>query len=740
MDGDAMAPNDKAVTQTLEAIRKDQQSGDQASAKTALDRLANDAIISTHPAFHAIYGVVLMLSGETTSGKNHLESASSEAPRFSSWASDLGFGLLLCGDLKKAEALLKHATRLPSPDAAAFNRMGAISLFLDDLANAKIAFINALAIEPHKAEIHSNLGGVLARLGMLSEARFQYEKALSLMPELPQAKAGKHAILIEEEKTDLLILEIEDEIENEKDLEKIQAKKRYLASRLHSAGRFEEACERLNELILENPMDTHSLVQLAAILADRSMHPAALAVLLQAETNEPDNILVLSMMVKSLTETGGINQAHACVERLFVHHPESPLAFIARATLSSAKEAHEDAEKDLRHLTNHFPGMVEGWTLLGHTLMVMGRLHEAAACFERGAALNPFAFSSLIDAHIFPNDPGVIEKLEALSHNPLIHSESRASLSFALCQLFEKKQVYEKAFSFAEKGNKLAMRSHVYSEEKFLTMAEEMQAIFTPELFKKFDGKGSPSGRPIFIVGLPRSGTTLTEQMIASHPSVHGAGELGLIPAITSLMPRVTKSPLSFPGCMRGFEPWMAAHGATYYLKRIKALNNEKPRITDKLPHNFLYLGLIAILFPQAKIIHVTRDPRDVAISTFFTNFKYRDGVMGFAFDLKTIGRMIRLHDRLMTHFRSVLPVPLYHLSYERLIEHPEPVLKDLFAFLEISWDDRVLNFNRKKGAVKTASLWQVRQPLYQSAVNRWKHYAPFLTPLFEIIGFPSSI
>lgn len=729
-----MIPDDLTVIHTLDPLRKAQQAGDPVAAKTALDLLL-DEHMSAHPAFQALYGVSLLLSGETEAGKKGLQAILCETPRFSSWASDLGFGLFLTGDLKKAREALEQAITLPAPDAAAFNRLGAITLLLDDLAGAKSAFLNALLIDPDKAEIHSNLGGVLARLGELSEALSYYEKALSLMPDLPQAKSGRHAILIEQGRSDIVILDIEEEIEKEVDPEKIQAKTRYLAARLHSAGRFEEAVQRLRELIYKNSEDILSLIQLAGLLADRSLHQAALAVLKQAKTRDPENIVVLSMMVKSLTETEQLDQALSCVEALFAHHPEAPLSYIARATVLSALDAHGDAEKDLRHITDHFPGMVEGWTLLGHHLMVAGQMDEASTCFENASSLNPFAFSNLIEARIFPDDPTVLEKLELFSKNPLHHAESRAAMSFSLCRVFEKNQEYEKALRCAERGNTLAMRAHAYNEEKFLKMAEEIQTIFTPELFKKFNGAGSPSTRPIFIVGLPRSGTTLTEQIIASHPAVFGAGELGYIPSITLLMPRVAKSRLAFPGCMKEFEPWMAAHGASYYLKKIFAMNREKVRVTDKLPHNFLYLGLIAILFPRAKIIHLTRDPRDVAVSAFFTHFKYRDGIMGFASDLKTIGRMIRLHDRLMAHFRSVLPVPVYGLSYEALIGHPEPVLRDLFSFLDLHWDERVLDFHREKRPVKTASLWQVRQPLYRSALDRWKNYEPFLSTLFDTLG-----
>lgn len=726
--------DDQTAINLLDPARTLQQSGDHGAAKAALDRLFHEDI-GRHPAFQAIHGVVLILCGEVQSGTEKIKAVSDTHPRFSSWASDLGFGLLLAGNLDLARQTLEIATHLPTPDATAFNRLGTVYLLSDDLLAAHNAFLHGLSKDPSKAEIHSNLGGVMVRLGRLTEALGYYENALSIEPELHQAKNGKYAILLELEQAETAVLNIEEEIENEDRPEIIHNKKRYLATLLHAAGRFEEAISLLRLLIREDPADIPSLIQLANLLADRSMHHAAVSVLEQATKAEPENLYVLSLMVKSVTETGKYDKALSCAESLFSHHPCEPASFLARANVYSAMENHEDAEKDLRHVTENFPEMVEGWGLLGHHLMTTGRLDEAVACFENASLLNPFAFSNLIEARVFPDDPKIIDKLETFAKNPLHHTESRAAISFSLLKLFEKKESFDRAFEFAETGNRLAMRTHIYAEDKYIKMAETVKTIFTKEMFEKFKGGGSPSTRPVFIVGMPRSGTTLTEQIIASHPDVFGAGELGLIPNVTALMPRVIKTQTPYPACMDRFQKWMADHAAAYYLKKIYAMNQTAKKVTDKLPHNFLHLGLIAILFPYAKIIHVSRDSGDVAVSNYFTNFKYKDGVMGFAFDLGTIARMIQIHDDLIAHFKSILPMPVFDLSYESMTENPEKTARDLLSFIELPWDDRVLDFHKTQRAIKTASAWQVRQPIYQSSKKRWKHYQAHLKAFFEALN-----
>ncbi|MBU0994465.1 MAG: sulfotransferase [Proteobacteria bacterium] len=731
-----MTLDDHTVSTQLDPIRALQQSGDHEAARAALDSLCHEGIRS-HPACRSIYGVILILCGDSETGKKIIESITSISPRFSSWASDLGFGLLLTGHPDLARQHLECATHLKAPDATAFNRLGTVCLLADNLQAAQTAFANGLARDPGKAEIHSNLGGVMVRLGQFAEALSHYEKALSIDPDLPQAKTGKYAILLELEQTETAVLDIEEDIEKERNPEIIRNKKRYLAALLHSAGRFEEATHHLRSMIIEDPADIQSLIRLAGFLADRSMHHAAIAVLQQAAKAEPENMTVLSLMAKSFTETGKPDKALACVETLFSHHPEEPAAFLSRASVYSSMEKHEDAEKDLRHITENFPGMVDGWGLLGHHLMTTGRLDEAVQCFETASCLNPFSFSNLIEARVFPDNPKILEKLETFARNPLHHTESRAAISFSLSKVFEKKESFDKAFDFSEMGNRLAMRTHVYHEDRYIKMAKTIKSVFNKDMFQKFKGGGSPSTRPVFIVGMPRSGTTLTEQIIASHPDVFGAGELGIIPTITALMPRVIKTKTPYPDCLGLFQKWMAGHAASCYLKKIYAMNQTAKKVTDKLPHNFMHLGLIGIMFPEAKIIHVSRDKGDVAVSNYFTNFRYKDGIMGFAFDLGTIARMIKMHDELMAHFKTVLPMPVFDLSYESVIENPEQTARDLLSFLDLPWNDRVLDFHQTKRAVKTASVWQVRQPVYQTSKKRWKNYETHLKPFFEAFSSP---
>jgi hypothetical protein len=234
---------------------------------------------------------------------------------------------------------------------------------------------------------------------------------------------------------------------------------------------------------------------------------------------------------------------------------------------------------------------------------------------------------------------------------------------------------------------------------------------------------------------MPRSGTTLVEQILASHSRVFGAGELGCVPAITTLMPRVIGTDRRYPECLPDFKPWMAGHAAAYYLKKLQVLDGTAERVVDKLPHNFLHLGLIRAIFPNAAIIHVRRDLRDVAVSNYFTNFRQRHGGMGYAFSLEDIGHMANDYLKIMRHWDTLLPDPPLLVRYEELVDDPEGLTRRMLDFVGLDWEPDVLRFHQTRRTVRTASAWQVRQPLYSSSLARWRRYAEHLEPLLNVLG-----
>jgi len=259
--------------------------------------------------------------------------------------------------------------------------------------------------------------------------------------------------------------------------------------------------------------------------------------------------------------------------------------------------------------------------------------------------------------------------------------------------------------------------------------------VFTRDFIEKNKFLGSDSEVPVFIVGMPRSGTTLTEQIISSHPQVMGAGEVVFWGRAPDAIPYTLGSMNEYPECVTEMSVPKAKGIADKYLELIRKIvgpDTQSQRITDKMPHNFVHLGLIAMLFPNARIIHCKRDVMDNCLSIFFQNF---GGAHPYAYDLINLGHHHLEYQRLMAHWHEALPGRIFDLNYEDVITAPEYWSRRLIEHVGLEWDDACLSPHRLERTVKTASHWQVRQPIYKTSVQRWKNYEPHLGPLKELLG-----
>ena len=718
----------------LETIRGLIYAGDLSGARSALSRLEDQpGDILDNPARAALEGLLLLRCGEREAGRARLEAVQDIVPTTSAWAADLGGALLLLGSLGRAVELLELAVALPDPGPTAFNRLATARLAQGEAVEAERFFRQALALDPKHTVHYLNLGNLLVQSGQLDEALVCFDQALVFGPGMEAAVQARNQLLVAMDRAGEVIGELEEQLEREPDSLSLRCR---MADLLDGDGRFREAVAVLEEARRLAPEDVGVCLQLARLLLSRTRLRPALAVLREAERLAPENPAVLTLLVTALIESLQPDLAEEVVERLFASHPGAPQSFLARAELRGALDDAAGAESDLRQALALMPASVEALNSLGHLLMQAGRIEEAVDCFKRAAALNPATLAALIEARSFPDDPRVIEMMRAMVANPLLPRGPKISLAFALARLSERQGEYELAFDYADQANRLSRKTMLRRCEQHHRLTREMTARFTGEFHRRFRGCGSRSERPVFVVGMPRSGTTLVEQMLSSHPEVFGGGELGFIPALVGLLPKVIESRLPYPACLAGLQRWMLAQAASNYLSKIAKLDSQAVRVVDKLPHNFLHLGLINLIFPRARIIHVRRDPRDVAVSNYFTNFKHKHGGMAYAFDLADIGRMLNDHRRIMEHWREVLPAGvLFELDYEELVEHPEGMGRQLCEFLGLSWHDGLLAFHRTERPVKTASVWQVRQPLYRSSRERWRHYEKQLQPLLAVLA-----
>ena len=408
----------------------------------------------------------------------------------------------------------------------------------------------------------------------------------------------------------------------------------------------------------------------------------------------------------------------------------------ARINLAAVYEQLHETDKAIslyEGLVSQNPGMIVARYLLANQLKAQGKLDEAMAHYQTIMEQQPdytqahFTYSG---AHKYKDadDPHIAAMLE-LNQRQDIGPDGRIQLSFALAKAYEDLGDYPRAFDYLKTGNDLRYRKYNYSIEGDQALIENIMETFSREALQSLQVEGQASDRPIFIVGMPRSGTSLVEKILASHSDVFGAGELEYMYSLAvqqffSQSGSFLFKPLDFYSKDK-YETLGKA-----YLDLINRLNSKAPRITDKLPFNFMMVGLIRIALPNAKIIHCVRDPRDICLSVYRQNFateNYR-----FAYDLTTIGQFCNLYRRLMEHWHQVLPGVIYDIEYESLTHNPEEEIRKLLAACDLEWQDSCLDFHKSKGLVKSASFYQVRQPMYTSSVALWQRYQEFLGPLFE--------
>jgi len=408
----------------------------------------------------------------------------------------------------------------------------------------------------------------------------------------------------------------------------------------------------------------------------------------------------------------------------------------ARMHLASADEQAgntTEAVDAFQQLVSEYPQMFVARYLLANLLKADGKLAEAIGHYEQIMREQPrytqahFSYSGL-HKYRDRNDPH-IDSMLVLYQKKNLTADNRIHLAFALAKAYEDTGDYPEAFRYLQEGNALRYKTFHYTIEGDEALFNNITEVFSSEALSRVQIKAECSNRPIFIVGMPRSGTSLVEKILSSHSEVYGAGELDYFYSLA------VEHFLRNPG-HRHFKPLDSCSNDTFemlgktYLEKINLLNSQTSRITDKLPFNFMMIGLIKIALPNAKIIHCVRDPRDTGLSIYKQNFS--TGNYRFAYDLKTIAQFHNLYRALMQHWHDVLPGAIYDVEYERLTSNPESEIRKLLSACDLEWQDRCLDFDKTEGVVKTASFYQVRQPMYTSSVRSWERYRAFLGPLLD--------
>ncbi|MER8548613.1 sulfotransferase [Mesorhizobium sp. M0684] len=372
-------------------------------------------------------------------------------------------------------------------------------------------------------------------------------------------------------------------------------------------------------------------------------------------------------------------------------------------------------------------------TGLARVLTSLGRMDEATTylkeAIERRLDVGE-AYNDLVHTRKFVDEPAELGSILSELANPKLPSEVAQLLHHAAGKVLNDIRRYEEAMDHFQRAKKAA--GYHFDLESYRHWVDSIIDFFTPEMLAARAGYGNPSEVPVFIVGMPRSGTTLTEQICASHPDVHGAGELNKLRRAANGLGFTSRSAGALQESLTTLTADLAKMLAEEHLAYLRERAPAALRVIDKRPHNFELIGLIGILFPNARIIHCRRDAIDNCLSCFALNFTEAHS---YNADLKTLGLYYREYDRLMRHWDKIFPGRILESSYEMLVADQEAQSRRLIDHLGLPWDDACLRFFEKDRSVNTPSRWQVRQPIYSSSIKRWKNYENKIQPLIDALG-----
>ena len=398
---------------------------------------------------------------------------------------------------------------------------------------------------------------------------------------------------------------------------------------------------------------------------------------------------------------------------------------------------YDEAMDQLNRALEISPDSAKAHNALGQLHLIIGNLDQALAAFREAADLDPdypppvCSLAGAADEQISDQH---LATLKAFLERPNLTLQQRKDIHFAVARSLEKKSDWDIAFTHFFEANTikrdLLIKSEIQSEADVLVRSiGDIKTVFSADFFAKRAAYGIDSDLPVFILGMPRSGTTLVEQILAGHSGVFGAGELDDIDLTVAKLNAAFAEAEKYPFWAGKIDREKSRTIANDYVAVLREKSPDARRIIDKMPFNFFHLGLLALLFPKAKIINCRRNPNDLGLSCYFQNF---EAPHRWATELEQIGVFYREYENLMRHWSSVLPIPIIDVDYETLVADSLSEGQRLIAFLGLEWEDQCLAIAETKRPVRTASNWQVRQPIYNTSVERWRPYEAQLEPFIK--------
>lgn len=650
-------------------------------------------------ALHLL-GVMASQAGQHEVAAGYIRQAIALNGRVAAYYNNLGVVYNNLGKRDEAASCYRRAISLQADYADPYSNLGVIYKMEGKLDDASACYCRAIALKPQNAEFHSNLGVVYREQGKLEAAIACQRRAVELKPDSADAHNN-------------------------------------LGVALKEHGKLDEAIASFRRAMAVRPAFADVYSNLGNALKEQGKLDDAVACYRRALELRPEYAEAYGNLGAALIEQGKAVDAEAACRRALELKPDYVEAHLNLASALVEQGKLEQAIAGYRRVLELRPACAEAHYSLGIVREMMGDMAAAADCYRaatrhRGAmAPAQYKLATLLGGRLSEEEVSAQHRL--LQRKDLT-DEQRMYLHFGLAYVYDGRGEYAEAAQHLERGNSLQLswwRSHgrVYDPIEQSAVIDRLIEICTPDFFRRTEGFGLPDETPVFVFGLPRSGTTLVEQILAAHSAVCGAGEIHLASETMNALASDTFNPLE--GLAR-LDRETARRVASQHLEKLQSLAPAAKRIVDKSPDNYMLLGPLACLFPRAKFILCRRDLRDTAVSCWMTHFKE----VRWANDVQYIASRFRAYLRVTEYWRKVLPVPLLEVDYEETVTDLESAARKLVAWCGLPWEPACLDFHLAKRPVGTASSVQVRRPVYTTSVGRWRHYEqPLATLLSQIPG-----
>ena len=639
--------------------------------------------------------------------------------------------LLKEGARDEAESLCREAVRQDPGDVNFIALLGMILADINKLEEAEELLDRAVKVAPGHARAHEDLGAVLLNLGRPGEALDHLQKASELTPNNAGVfvkLGGAYTMLGRNEEGEAAIARSMELSPHQARLEQ--------ATRLFVEGKFRQSEKIAQELVRTNPKDVNAALLLARIAINAHCYEDAEALLRRINEIAPRFIAAWHDLGTVLKELNQFDESVEVLDQALTLDQNNSLTHYFHGAALAMAARPEEAIYSYQRAVELDPGLTGAHIGLGHVLKTVGDQTGGIEAYRKAIKLRPDfgeTYYSLANLKTFKfNDDEVVDMQQRLDKAKL-PVDCRVHFAFTLGKAFEDNKDYDKAFEYYSQANRAHRDTIAYDPVQTEIAHQKMSQTFSEEFCKSMQaqGAGCKAVDPIFILGLPRSGSTLLEQILASHSQVDGTSEL---PDISMIAQSVTSKelgrtfPVSFPEL--GLSEISAL--GEQYMNQTQRHRGSAARFTDKMPNNFAYIGFISTILPNAKIIDARRHPMDSCMGCFKQHFAKGQT---FTYDLFELGEFYLNYDALMQHWDEVLPGKVLRVQYEAVVDDLESQVRRVLDFCDLPFESGCVNFHETKRAVRTASSEQVRQPIYQGSIGTWKRFGVHLDPLSEILA-----